>query len=93
MESEPVVVQATFPLPEAISAEPEILGRIDPLAIDGLTGSVSTPSDNHLQSARECWKMVEWEWADPTDLERPAGLAIELPAKQYVDLGMDLYEA
>jgi hypothetical protein len=54
-----MVVQVIFSLPEVISAEPEILGRVDPLTIGGLTGAVSTPSDDHMQPAREYWEMVE----------------------------------
>jgi hypothetical protein len=80
-----VVTQVIFSLPEAISAEPEILGRVDPVVIGSFTGTVSTPSDNHMQSAREYWELVEWEWADPTELEPPAELAFGLPAGQHVD--------
>lgn len=82
-----MVVQITFSLPEVISAEPEVLGRVDSIAISGLTGTVSTPSDNHLQAAREYWEMVEWEWADPADLESPVDLAFNLPAGEHVDWG------
>lgn len=82
-----VVTQVIFSLPEAISAEPEILGRVDPVVIGSLTGTVSTPSDDHIQSAREYREMVEWEWADPTDLEPPAELAFGLPAGHPIDWG------
>ncbi len=82
-----MVTQVIFSLPEAISAEPEILGRVDPVVIGSLTGTISTPSDDHMQSTREYWEMVEWEWADPTDLEPPVELAFGLPAGQHVDWG------
>lgn len=82
-----VVTQVIFSLPEAISAEPEILGRVDPAVIGSLTGTVLTPSDDHSQSAREYWQMVEWEWTDPTDLEPPAELAFTLPTGEHIDWG------
>jgi hypothetical protein len=82
-----MVVQVIFDLPEAISAEPEILGRSDPIAIDGLTGRVSTPGDYRLQPAREYWEMVDWEWADSAGLEPPAELAFSLPPGRYTPWG------
>ena len=82
-----MVTQVIFSLPEAISAEPEILGRVDPAVIGSLTGTISTPSDNHMQSAREYWEMVEWEWADPAGLDPPAELAFDLPTEHQVDWG------
>jgi hypothetical protein len=74
-------------MPEAIFAEPEVLGRVDPVAIGGFTGTALTPGDNHLQSAREYWAMVEWEWADPTYLEQPSGCVIERASQGYINWG------
>jgi hypothetical protein len=82
-----MVVQVIFDLPEAISAEPEILGRSDPIALDEFTGRVSTPSDYHLQPAREYWEMVDWEWADSADLEPPAELTFRMPPGQPAHWG------
>ena len=78
---------AILSLPEIIFAEPEILGRVDSISVNGLTGTISTPNDDHLQPAREYWEMVEWEWADPEALEPPTGVPLLLPGGHHIDWG------
>jgi hypothetical protein len=87
MELIRMVLQVIFSVPEVISAEPEVLGRVDALTISGLTGTVSTPNDDHLQSARDYWEMVEWEWADPSFLEPPSNVSSSIPSEAQIDWG------
>lgn len=82
-----MVLQVIFSVPEVISADPEVLGRVDTLTIGGLAGTVSTPNDDHLQSARDYWEMVEWEWADPSFLEPPSNVSSSIPPEAQMDWG------
>jgi hypothetical protein len=78
MEGMQVSVQIAFSLPETISVEPEVLGRVDALSISGLTGSVVTPNDCEW-GTRKFWQDIDWEDIDLVpDLQEPTGLIAQL---------------
>jgi hypothetical protein len=74
-----VTMQIIFSLPEVISAELDVLGRVDPLNINGLIGTVHTPNDCTWGTLKY-WQDMEWEDIDDVpDLEKPTELVPELP--------------
>lgn len=74
-----MTVQIAFTLPEVISAEPEVLGRADPLNINGLAGTLSTPTENNEWGASEYWHAIDWDDIDYIpDLQGPEELVPQL---------------
>lgn len=79
-------MQIVLSLPELISAQPEVLGRVDPLNISGLTGTVSTPNDCEW-GTQKFWDDIDWEDIDYVpDLQRPNGLIPQL-SETAIDWG------